>query len=336
MTLNDLLLLLRRYLKWVIIVPVLCALLLGGFVAVRDAGREASYSASSSLAVADITDSLSGTNLMLLLNSTAQNAVASVENQDVSIAVVADDKTQSVKFTATASAAARAESAANEAAEATMGLMKGTLSDQASVFRAEGSQESDSPSPDQGAASSKAAALEACIYTVTPATAALNTVPSSAAKYAAVGLVGGLFLVLLFLALFDTARRPIKTRGDIAEATDIPVVNGDGGPVGAELVRANVLTACNGAPREVCVVSLSREGESFARQLAVVFESSNDDTAVTPIPPLSSNAEGYFEAQRAGATLVCVTRWRDSAAGLTSALEELKLARANVVGIVLV
>ena len=57
MTLNDLMLLLRRYIKWVVIIPVLCALLLGGFVAVRDAGREASYSASSSLAVVDITNS---------------------------------------------------------------------------------------------------------------------------------------------------------------------------------------------------------------------------------------------------------------------------------------
>lgn len=336
MTLNDLMLLLRRYIKWVVIIPVLCALLLGGFVAVRDAGREASYSASSSLAVVDITNSLSGANLVLLLNSTAHSAVASVDDQDASIAVVSDDKTQSVKFTATTSTAAGAESAANEAAEATMDLMEGTLSEQASVFRAEGSQGSDSSSPDQGATNSKAAALEACVYTITPAAAALNTVPSSAAKYAAVGLAGGLFTVVLVLALFDSVKRPIKTRRDIAGVTDVPVVNGDGGPVGAELARANVLTACNGAPREVCVVSLGREGEPFAHQLAAVFESLGDDTIVASVPPLTSKAEGFFEVQEAGAILVCAARWHDSTAGLVSALEELKLAQANVVGIALV
>lgn len=226
MTLNDFILLLRHYLKWVIIVPVLCALLGGTFVVVRDASKEASYSASASLSVVDITDSLSATNLTLLLSSVAQNAIISLEDDGVAVKVAVDDKAQSVKFTATASGAGEAEHAANSAASATMELMKEKLAEQANVFRDEGASSTDLGSPSQEAVSSKAAALDACIYTVAPATAALNTAPTSVVKYAVFGFIGGLIAVVFVLVMIDSVKCPIKTRRDVEEATNHPIVNG--------------------------------------------------------------------------------------------------------------
>ena len=190
---------------------------------------------------------------------------------------------------------------------------------------------------EQNAANVKAAALEACVYTVLPAQVASNATSSGAVKYAAVGLVGGLFVVILALALYDSVKRPIKTRQDIAQVTDLPVLNGNGGSTGVELARASLLTACGGAPKGVCVVSGGEEGKAFAGDLQSSFADVSDDgTSVSLIAPLVEDASGYFEAQKADVTLVCATAWKNTASGLASILEELKLAKANVVGIVLV
>ncbi len=336
MTLNDLLLLLKRYLKWVIVIPLACALLAGVFVMAKDAGEAESYSATATLTVTDPTNSLSATNLTLQLNATAQNIAADVSTSDVKVTAAVDDKTQSVKLSASAPSAGMAEEVANDAAQEVAASMQATLSSQAEVFKREGSVPAEGQlATEQNAANVKAAALEACIYTIAPASAALNGGSSNIIKYAAVGLVGGLFVVVLVLALYDSVKRPIKTRQDIAQVTDLPVLNGNGGPSGVELVRASLLTVCNGIPKTVCVVSEGEGGRTFMEQLQMAFSAASEDVGVKLLAPLAEDAKGYFETQEADATLVYVRRWKATASGLASCLEELKLAKANVAGIVL-
>lgn len=337
MTLNDLLLLLKRYLKWVIIVPLACSVFAGGFVMVRDLGKSESYTATSTLTVTDLTNSLSASNLALQLNATAQNVATDATTDDIKVTAVVEERTQSVKLSAASSSGESAENAANEAARVVVDTMQEALSAQAEVFKREGSVPADGQlATEQNAANVKAAALEACVYTVLPAQAASNETSGSVVKYAVVGLVGGLFVVVLSLALYDSVKRPIKTRQDIAQVTDLPVLNGDGGPSGVELVRASLLTACNGAPKVVCVVSQGEDGRSFVEQLRVAFSAASDNVEVKSLVPLAEDAEGYFEVQTADATLVYVDRWKATASSLISSLEELKLAKANVAGIVLV
>ncbi len=336
MTLNDLFLLLKRYLKWVIIVPLACAVLAGGLVVAKNAGKAESYSATATLTVTDPTNSLSATNLTLQLNATAQNVVTDLSTDDVKVVATVDDKTQSVALSAASSSAEKAEASANEAAQEVVESMQDALSAQAEVFKREGSIPADGQlATDQNAANVKAAALEACVYTIAPAQVASNTASSSAVKYAAVGLVGGLFAVVLVLALYDSVKRPIKTRQDIAQVTDLPVLNGNGGPSGVELVRASLLTACNGAPGVVCVVSQGNDGVPFAEQLQAAFSAASENVEVKLLAPLAEDAKGYFDVQKADATLMYVGRWEATASGLTASLEELKLAKANVAGIVL-
>lgn len=338
MTLNDLILLLKRYLKWVIIVPLACAVLAGGFVVAKDAGKAESFTATATLTVTDPTNSLSASNLTLQLNATAQNVSVDATTEKVKVTATAEDKTQSIKLSAASSSADEAEEAANRAAEEVADAMQETLSAQAEVFKREGSVPTDGQlAAEQNAANMKAAALEACVYTILPAQVASNATSSGVVKYAAVGLVGGLFVVVLALALYDSVKRPIKTRQDVAQVTDLPILNGSGGSTGVELTRASLVTACGGVPKSICVVSESSKGKSFTEQLQSGFADFADKAVtVSLLAPLTEDASGYFEAQKADATLICVATWKSTASSLASILEELKLAKANVVGIVLV
>lgn len=337
MTLNDLFLLIKRYLKWVIAVPVVCAILAAGFVVVKDAGRVESYSATATLTVTDASNTLSSSSLTQLLDATARSVASDASSEDVSVAAALVSSSQAVNFTVAAPSAEAAETAADAAAEETATLMKASLSAQAETFKEEGAIPTDGMPSEQNAANAKAAALEACAFTINPAEVASTTGSSGMIKYAAVGLVGGLFVVVLVLALYDSVRRPIKTRQDIAQITDLPVLNGNGGTAGVELVRASLLTECEGVPSSVCVVAEGGDSRQFAAQLKTVFDAASEYAVdVQPLKPLSEDASGYFKVQNAEATLICVTRWSGTAAGFASCLEELKLAKTNVVGIVLV
>lgn len=337
MTLNDLLLLIKRYLGWVIIVPLVCALLAGGIVAVKDQGKDAMYSATATLTVTDPTNSLSPVNLTLLLNATAQNVVSGGLADGVVVTATPEDKTQSVKLTAVASAKDAAQDAANNAAEETSKRMRATLFEQAEVFKAESAAPDDGLLFEQDAASVKAAALEACVYTISPSMAAVSAGSSGAIKYAAVGLAGGLFVVVLALALYDSVKRPIKVRSDIARVTDLPVLNSTRVATGVELAQAFLFARCEGAPKNVCVVAEGGKADEFVNQLkAALVVKAEDGARIHAIAPLSEDASGYSEAQRADAVLVCVTQWKSTADDLASVLEELKLAEARMVGVVLV
>lgn len=338
MTLNDLLLLIKHYSKWVVVIPVVCMLLTGGFAVAKDMGRAESYTATAMLTVTDPTNSLSPTNLTLQLSATARNVASAATTDGIKVMATIEDKTQSVKLSASASTAEAAEEAANDAAQETASSMQEVLFAQAEVFRREGSIPPDEQlATEQSTANAKAAALEACIYTIAPAATASNSGSSNVVKYTIAGLVGGLFMVVLVLALYGSAKRPIKVRGDIARIADFPVVNGNGGSVGVDLARASLLTTCGSTLKSVCVVAEDERGRRFASQLGAAFSAAGDgDVSILSHLPLTEDVGGYFEVQKADATLVCVTAWKSTAPSLSSVLEELKLARANIVGIVLV
>ena len=61
-----------------------------------------------------------------------------------------------------------------------------------------------------------------------------------------------------------------------------------------------------------------------------------DDASVAVYPPLSQGMSAAVAAHAASATIVVVKTWADTASGFCSTLEELKIAEAHVVGVVLV
>lgn len=338
MTLHDLFLLVKRYLRWVIVVPLACAVLAGGFVAIKDMTKDSSYSASASVSVADLSATLSTSNLMLALASAADDVAAAHGSDSLSITTKSDAAAQSVLLTATAGSADEAISAANAAAEDTAEAFKIVLAEQGAIF----GQEAESAlggiaDQSQSDAGVKAAALEACLVSVSAASKAAASGSTGIVKYAAVGLVGGLFVVVLALALFDAIKRPIKSRNDITRATELPVLNGSGGSAGVDLTRAGLMTFCGDQLESICVVDEGGAAQQFTTRLAAAFASSSErEIVLNTIGPLVEDASGYFVAQDADAVVVCVAKWKGTIPGLLMSLEELKLSKAKVAGIVLV
>lgn len=337
MTLNDLFLLVKRYYRWVIAVPLICAMLAGGVSAIKDMSKNSNFTATVNISVVDVTGALSVSNLMLMLEATAQDVVANMESEGLVVEAGADEETQSVALAATADSSEEAASIVDKMATITADAFQEQLATQRDVYLEE-AERSASAGVDtlQNAAGMKAAAFETCVVSVSPVaeSSASGSSWEGAVKYVVIGFVGGLFIVILSLVSFDAVRRPIKSRDDIARITDLPVLNGSGGASGVELVRACLVTSCEGAPKTVCVVGEGACAMQFSIHLASAFEPESVD--VVPVLPLESDAAGYFVAQDADATLVCVPRWKETSSKLLLTLEELKQARAKMIGLVLV
>lgn len=362
MTFRDLLLTMRHYLKWVVIVPVLCALIAGGFVLVKNSDGE-SYTAVSSLTVTDPTGTLSKDNLSNLTDALANGEAASLPGGGVS--VKADSVTQSVTFAAQGETAQDAIDLANEAASETAAALKAVLAEQGDAYWSKVNATSDSYSSDPfllsilgTAAADRVAALQSCVFTITEAAGASGGVSGGLAKYALVGLLGGLFSVVCVLVLMDSACRPIKSADDLQEISDLPVLASGTGAAAAERLWANVQFAVGDDIASICLVPVSDQNEQkeFSSQLArSASEKHSKSKAVSaqqiadgpsleqvaPVlvvlcDPLDDSVTGAYVANKANATVVLVRCWADRASTVTATLHELRLVKANVVGLALV
>lgn len=338
MTLNDLLLLMKHYLRWVITVPIACALCAGAFVFAGNIAKDSDYSASATLTIVDPSNSLSTSNLSYLLNATAQRIAADLSDDEVRVSAKPDDKSQSVLISASAPSAEKAKEIANIASDQTTSAVSEILLGQAEAFRQE-QQSSDFESSRSGedVIGSKAVALESCVFSVVPASVASEIDSGSFLKLVLAGFVGGLFLIVVVLIAYDLVKRPIKSKDDIGAVTDFPVLNGRGGASGAEITCANLLNYCGGVPDLVCVVPEKGGCESFGNMLQTAFDKTvGEKTEVKALASPNVSADTYLEARNADAVVVCVERWVGDAADLGDCLEELSLAKAKVVGIALI
>lgn len=338
MTLNDLLLLMKHYLRWVIAVPIACALCAGAFAFAGNVAKDPDYSASATLTIADPSNSLSTNNLSYLLNATAQRIAADLSDGEVRVSAKPDEKSQSVSISASAPSAEKAKEIANIASDQTTSAVSEILLGQAEAFRQEQQSGNFEPSSSgEDVIGAKAVALESCVFSVVPASAASEVDSRSSLKFVLAGFAGGLFLVAMILIAYDLVKRPIKSKDDINAITDLPVLNGRGGASGVEITCANLLNYCEGAPSLVCVVPEKGSCEEFGKMLQTAFDRTVDgrvEVEALASPGVSANA--YLEARNADAVVVCVERWKGDAVGLGDCLEELSLAKAKVVGVVLV
>ena len=263
MTLHDLWLIIRHYAKWVIAVPLVCMLLAGGYMYVSDHMKAQNFTATSTLTVTDPTSLLAATSLSNLMDALAQNQVVSL-GDDAAATAKSDPTTQSVTFTVIGGSEEAAVAAANEVAAKTAEAMKESLNEQADNYINSVDQTGEtSAMGDSGAASpgttaaDRVAALRSCVFTISEAKEASSSGSSGVMKYAAVGLVGGLFLVICALALIDSVRRPIKSKADIAEVTDLPVLAQSGDANMGARLWTNVQFVANGALGSICLLPVS-------------------------------------------------------------------------------
>lgn len=339
MTLDDLLLLLRHYIRWVVTVPLVSMIVCGGGMAIANSTQKANFSAMCSLAVSDTIGSLSPNDLNLLLYSVARNVVAEANSEGVEVGIE-PESTQPVVFKAFGGSEVEAIEAANAIADQTAERVRETLYSQADTLKGEADKAvSEGSDFGQDAAYAKAGALESCVFTVSTTTEDLTEAGTMRVlKFAAFGMTAGLFITMLVLVLLDAAKSPIKSRNDIARLTDLPIVNGWGGENGARLACATVLTVSEKRPVKICLVG----DQVFESDFHELFEEAlyeEDDCAgsiLMSAPPFSESSNGFYAARQSDATLVCVKCWCSTASSLLFTLGELKLAEAKTVGIVLV
>lgn len=347
MTLHDLWLIIRHYAKWVIAVPLACMLLAGGYMYVTDHMKAQDFTATSTLTVTDPTALLGTVSLSNLMDALAQNQVANLGDEATAVAK-SDPATQSITFTVTGGSEEAAVAAANDMAAKTADAIKESLNEQADNYLNAVDQTGEASAiGDGGAVSSgtttadRVAALRSCVFTVSEAKQASSSASSGVMKYAAVGLVGGLFLVICALALMDSVRRPIKSKADIAEVTDLPVLAQSGDANMGERLWANVQFAANGVLGSICLLPVSgfaNKPISLMLEEAVTASADTGSEGLARIcgcASLSEDVMGAQAARKADTTIVLVRYWHDTVSELRDTLSELQLAQAKVAGIVL-
>lgn len=347
LTLHDLWLLIIKFRKWVLIVPLLSAVILGGGMCVASVVT-GNYTATSVLTVADSTGLVGPTSLSNLINVFAQDVVASMEGEGFEVSAQSDAASQSVEFSAVASNEEQSIDLANMLAEKTEDVAMAALREQGDAYLAAvedlGGLPSDAESTlvSSGATSAdRAAALRSCFFTISPATEADRTDLLKCAKYALIGLLGGLFVVVCALVFYDALRHPIKSRDDLSRVTDFPVLAEGLSATSCERMIANV-SFLSGTPLgTLCIIPASGHARN---DLVELLKSSLNSNCGTPrfkndailgydSPEVSMN--GVCAARKSDATVIVVRPWQDRASNVEDSLAELKLAKANVVGIVL-
>ena len=176
----------------------------------KESARGESYTAKATLTVTDPSGLLSAASLSNLSNAVAQNIVSL--NADASATAKADAATQAIDFTATGANADDAVAAVNAVVYEAADAVQATLMQQGEAYwdSVSGTGSASADALAQGATGvDRVAALKSCVLTVTEATAASGNGSSNAANCAAVGLLGGLFVVICALSLVDAVRRPL-------------------------------------------------------------------------------------------------------------------------------
>lgn len=325
----------------------------------RESTQGENYTAKATLTVTDPSGLLSAASLSNLANAVAQSVVSLHGDSDAAARV--DAAAQAIDFTATGVDPEDAMGAVNAIAYQAAESIQEVLTQQGEAYW-DFVSESGSVSADAwatGATSAdRAAALKSCVFAVVEANTVLESGTSNVAKYAAMGLVAGLFVVLCSLALVDAARRPLKARGDVEECTDAPVLAQGATPQDGERLWANVQFASEEPVGSVGVVPVSAvdtqqlcgvlktameaqwpQAHVVAVEggdLAAAMRAGDSAGAVLKCAPLADGMAAAYGARAAQATIVVARTWKDSQAALCDTLKELQLAGGNVVGIVLV
>lgn len=185
--------------------------------------------------------------------------------------------------------------------------------------------------------------MRSCFFSVSSATKAeADGVVSRVVKYLLVGVLGGLFLAICTLALIDSVKRPIKSSRDIESVTDLPVWAVSDNRQAGERLWTNIQFAAKSPIESICLLPVSGNKQLRIKEIIsnAVSEEPPDDTSDSSVridacDSIRESIVGARIAKDASITIVAAACWKDSESTLCGVLEELQLASANVVGIVL-
>lgn len=349
MTLRDLWLIIRHYFKSIIVVSLVCAIFVSCGSVFLNTVKGSGHMAISKLTITDPTGLVGATSLVNFADVVAQDEIASEDFDDIEAKTEPDYAAQSVEFTIKASSPELAVDTANSLAERTKESMEAALVRQGDDFLKEVNEAEslsdtkvDSVIASGATAADRVGALRSVSYVVTEALPPKETGIVGLLVYGVVGLLGGFCVMLFGLALYDAARRPIKTKADVLEATDLHVLSTGRSARSVEFLLTNLAFVAGDKPLEtVCVFPVSGKGDPEIQALLndESVRTSSSFEASTVFACCDSSKESVAAVKRAhdsDATVLVARVWKDSVADVENALEELRLAKADVVGIALI
>lgn len=194
------------------------------------------------------------------------------------------------------------------------------------------------------------------MVSVNEATAAITTSQSPFKMVLTAILVGALLAVCIVIML-DIIKTPIKTREDVELSSDLPVLGEIPARDGGEYLLANVRFAAGKTPSTIALVPVGGSGRSIARAELVnalnragvktnhsianahaqglKADQPTNQTSVIECLPLSEGMGAAYIARDAAFTVICVTEWLDSRKVLANVVQELRFAKANLGGVIL-
>lgn len=156
--------------------------------------------------------------------------------------------------------------------------------------------------------------------------------------FAAVGFAGGVFIALCALVLVTDRKAPVHSARELEELTKIPVLGTlPTKDEGAQLA-ANVTFSAGDDPERVCLVPVNSVDVTEARDIlaGAMAKSSGTAPRVVACKSIEQSADTTYEAHKASVTLLVIAEWNDSLKDVERTLHELKIAKANVAGILFV
>lgn len=340
MTLQDLWLMIKHYSRWVVLVPIICGVLAGGAGALLGMVNGSVHTAASTLTVIDPTGLVSSTSLANLVNVFAQDQAELESGGDsgVTVKTEVDSSTQSIKFEVAAPSEQASLDVANRLAERTADAAQSALVEQGTAYMEVLTYINAGATADE-----RAAALRSCFFSVSSATKVeAGGMVSLFVKYLTIGVLGGLFLVVCSLILVDSVKRPMKSSKDIETVTDLPVWAVSDNRQAGKRLWMNIQFAAKSHIESICLLPVSggkQMGIKEAISEAMSEEPSGDmgdsSIRIEACDSIEKSIVGARVAKEASVTIVTAVCWKDSEPALCGVLEELQLASANVVGIVL-
>ncbi len=299
-----------------------------------------SYEATCTLSYTDLSGIVSANSLEGLLSTVLEEESLALP-EEANISIEADLPSQSIDVTAHGDTFEDASAVAVDLVERSVNSVREILVTQGESFLELASSEdtyggvSESITVESSVSpSDRLAALQSVLFRASvPQEAESGSIVSVSLKYAAVGLVGGLFCVVLALSLVDAVRRPLKYDGDIKAVTDLPILANATERDFCKRLLANCRFANGDELESVCIVPVAGLVDD---QVVTKMEDNPYAIKILPVESIAESVDGAQRAHCADATVVLVELWKENEGELARTLAELKLARANVVGVAVV
>lgn len=367
MSLFDLGALMKRYRKMVAALSASCMLVGMGYATLCS---ETQYSAEATLTPVDPTGAVAPITMMATVTPLAEGIIADNESAaavSISQATVPTTGSQVLTFVAKGQDANECVTAVNDVANATAeaaAAVYGEISEtreqdslnekneKIEIIEQLETQDAIARALDTGFRVDRSYAYVS--FEVTEAVAATAAPRTGVTKMALTGLLGGVLLSICVIALKNMVKRPIKSRRDVEDVTDVPVLSFSHSACVDDYLWANICFSFGDVPSSVALVPVAGAGSAseaeklrsairktgLAASAATGLMAAGDageerHVQVIACEALESHVDTVRRAREAQAVVMLVRPWEVGVAELLGALRELEIARARVVGIAL-